>query len=48
MAHGKQETPVMQNFLNSFEIKPFVYGRAKLQKDTSLYFSVNTPVFPGE
>jgi len=46
IAYGKQETPAMRNFLNSFEIKPFVYNEAKLQRDTSLYFSVTTPVFP--
>lgn len=46
VAHGKQETPAMQEFLNSFEIKPFIYREPKLQKDTSLYFSVTTPVFP--
>lgn len=46
VAHGKQETTAMNDFLNSFEIKPFVYGEAKLQKDTSLYYSVSTPVFP--
>ena len=48
VAHGKQETPAMQEFLNSFEIKPFVYGEAKQQRDTLLYFTVNTPVFPEE
>ncbi|MBI5856036.1 MAG: TraB/GumN family protein [Sphingobacteriales bacterium] len=46
VAHGKKETAAMSNFLNSFEIRPFVYGNSKQQKDTSLYFSVNTPVFP--
>ena len=46
MAHGKKETPAMNNFLNSFEIKPLVYREAKVQKDTSLYFTVNTPVYP--
>ena len=46
VAHGRQETPAMTNFLNSFEIKPFVYGEAKQQKDTSLYYTVTTPVFP--
>ncbi len=46
VAHGKQETPAMVNFLNSFEVKPFVYGEAKQQKDTSLYFTVTTPVYP--
>ncbi len=46
IARGKQETTAMNDFLNSFEIKPFLYGEAKLQKDTSLYYTVNTPVFP--
>jgi uncharacterized protein YbaP (TraB family) len=46
IAYGKKETAAMNNFLNSFAIKPFVYGQAKQQKDTSLYFSVSTPVFP--
>lgn len=46
VAHGKSEIPVMNNFLNSFEIKPYEYGNARMRKDTSLYFSVNTPVFP--
>ncbi len=46
VAHGKQETPAMKSFLNSFEIKPFAYPAAKLQRDTSLYFTVTTPVFP--
>jgi uncharacterized protein YbaP (TraB family) len=47
-AHGKQETPQMNNFLNSFDIKPFLYGEAKQQKDTSLYYTVTTPVYPEE
>lgn len=46
IAHGKQEIPAMKNFLNSFEIKPFIYREAKQQKDTSLYFTVTTPVYP--
>ncbi|MBL7741325.1 MAG: TraB/GumN family protein [Chitinophagaceae bacterium] len=45
---GKQEIPKMQAFFNSFEIKPFVYGEAKERKDTSLYFTVKSPVFPDE
>ncbi|MEO7922301.1 MAG: TraB/GumN family protein [Chitinophagaceae bacterium] len=48
VAHGKQETAAMNNFLNSFGIKPFIYGNARLQKDSALYFSVTTPVFPEE
>ncbi len=46
VAHGKSETPAMDNFLNSFEIKSFIYDQARVQKDTSLYFTVNTPFFP--
>ncbi len=46
VAHGKQETAAMNNFLNSFEIKPFIYGESKYKKDTALYYSVLTPVFP--
>jgi hypothetical protein len=46
VAHGKKEVPKMQGFLNSFEIKPFVYGEVKERKDTSLYFTVKSPVFP--
>jgi uncharacterized protein YbaP (TraB family) len=46
IAHGKQEMPSMKNFINSFEIKPFFYNADKQQKDTSLYFTVTTPVFP--
>jgi len=48
LAHGKQESPAMTGFLNSFEIKPFAYGAARLQKDTSLYFTVSTPVYPAD
>jgi len=48
VAHGKQETPAMNSFLNSFEIKPFIYGETRLQKDTSLYYTVQTPVYPEE
>lgn len=46
VAHGKQEVPDMQRFLNSFEIKPLVYAMPRTERDTSLYFSVQTPVFP--
>ena len=43
VAHGKQETPEMKNFLNSFEIKPFVYGEAKERTDTALYYQRKKP-----
>ena len=46
VAHGKQETPAMSGFINSFEIKPYVYNEGKQQKDTSLYYTVTTPVYP--
>ncbi len=48
IAHGKQETPKMQAFLNSFQIKPYTYGDALERRDTSLYFTVKSPVFPEE
>lgn len=48
ITHGKKDVPAMRNFLNSFEIKPFVYKESKQQTDTSLYFSVSTPVYPDE
>jgi uncharacterized protein YbaP (TraB family) len=46
IAHGKQETTGIKNFLGSFEIKPFIYSAARERKDTALYFSVKSPVFP--
>lgn len=46
IAYGKEEKQVMQQFFNSFELKPLVYGEAKIQKDTSLYYTVTTPYFP--
>lgn len=45
IAHGRQET-VMNRFLNSFEIKPYTYSASKERQDTSLYYSVKSPVFP--
>jgi uncharacterized protein YbaP (TraB family) len=46
VAHGLQETAKMKDFLNSFEIKPFVYKESKDRKDTALYYTVKSPVFP--
>ena len=37
----------MMRFLNSFEIKNFVYKEPVVQKDTSLYYSVSSAWFPG-
>lgn len=46
ITHGKQEIPAMQNFLNSFEVRPLVYPVAQERKDTSLYYSALTPISP--
>ncbi len=48
VARAKQETTALQQFLNSFEIKPFVYGNSRQHKDSTLYYSVTTPYFPEE
>ena len=48
VAHGKQEDPKMTSFLNSFEIKPFIYPSATERKDTALYFTVKSPVYPDQ
>lgn len=47
VAHGRQETTGMKDFLNSFEIKPYIYGEPEERKDTALYYTVKSPVFPG-
>jgi len=44
VAHGKSENAKMIDFLNSFAITPFKYDEAKQLADTSLYFTVNSPV----
>ncbi len=46
IAHGRQEHTDMQRFLQTFELKPLQYRLPSLESDTSLYFSVSTPVFP--
>ena len=46
IAYGRQETPKMQAFLNSFEIKPFRYPALRERKDSALYYTVKTPVYP--
>jgi uncharacterized protein YbaP (TraB family) len=45
VAHGKQEN-IMNRFLNSFDITPFNYSVSKERKDTVMYYSVKSPVFP--
>lgn len=46
VAHGKQEVASMNSFLNSFEFSPVKYSAAIERKDTTLYYTVSTPVFP--
>lgn len=48
IALGKNETPAVKNFFNSFEIIPFVYGDAKQVQDTSLHFTASTTYYPVE
>lgn len=44
VAHSKTENPKMAEFINSFNITPFKYEKPKQFADTSLYFTVNSPV----
>ena len=44
IAKAQTENRTMQQFVNSFAVKPFVYGELKKEVDTALLFTVNTPV----
>jgi len=44
IAKADAENKSMQQFVNSFHVKPIVYGEAKKEVDTALYFTVRTPV----
>jgi uncharacterized protein YbaP (TraB family) len=46
IVHSAKDNPAMEQFINSFEFKPFIYGKDVLQKDTSLYYTVTTPFYP--
>ncbi len=48
MAHGRSEIGAMNNFINSFEIKPYSYENPSVKTDTVLKFTVTTPVYPAE
>ncbi|HEX2609119.1 MAG TPA: TraB/GumN family protein [Flavisolibacter sp.] len=48
IANGKKETPQMTRFLNSFSLKPLRYGPSRQQTDTTLFFSVSSPVLVNE
>ena len=44
VANAAAENPRMTQFLNSFSIKPLSYKEARQQADTSLFFTVSSPV----
>ncbi|HUC79896.1 MAG TPA: TraB/GumN family protein, partial [Flavisolibacter sp.] len=44
VAKAAQENKGMQQFINSFQVKPFTYGEAKAETDTALFYTVKTPV----
>ncbi|HYK57700.1 MAG TPA: hypothetical protein VEV15_14625, partial [Flavisolibacter sp.] len=44
VANAASENSKMRQFLQSFSIKPFIYKQAQNQTDTSLYFTVSSPV----
>ena len=46
VAHGRKENPDMQRFLNSFEIKEFLYQPLFVKKDTTLCYTVKTTFYP--
>jgi uncharacterized protein YbaP (TraB family) len=46
IAYSDNEQVKMQNFINSFQLIPFKYGISQVQTDTTLRFSVSTPVYP--
>jgi uncharacterized protein YbaP (TraB family) len=46
VAHGRKENAGMQTFLNSFEIKPFIYKKPFEKKDSSMYYTVKTTFYP--
>lgn len=46
VARSKKDNPGIDQFLNSFEIRPYIYGTPKQQRDTALYYSVTTPYYP--
>jgi uncharacterized protein YbaP (TraB family) len=44
ISRGKKESPQSSKFFQSFSITPFVYGKPFQQKDTALFYSVQSPV----
>ncbi|MBK6825758.1 MAG: hypothetical protein IPG86_02210 [Chitinophagaceae bacterium] len=48
IARGKQAQPVMTQFLQSFELKPFQYGQSGNHRDSLLYYSVTSSWYPDD
>jgi uncharacterized protein YbaP (TraB family) len=46
MARGKSDNPRLQQFLESFQVRAWSYGPSTERVDTSLYYRVQSPVFP--
>jgi len=46
IARYKKEDPNINRFLGSFTIQPFIYPAVKLRTDTTLHYTVQSPVFP--
>ena len=44
ITHGRKENATMKKFISSFSIHPFVYGDPVQQTDTTLHFTVSSPV----
>ncbi len=46
IAHGANDSPEIQRFFQSFRIESFQYGNTIARTDTSMKFTVSSPVFP--
>jgi len=46
IVHAAKDNAAIDQFINSFELLPFVYGSETQQKDTALYYTVTTPYYP--
>lgn len=46
MVRYKKENANVRRFIESFAVKPFVYPETKQRVDTSLHYTVQSPVFP--
>lgn len=46
IARYKNENANVRRFMESFTVQPFIYPAVKLHTDTSLHFTVRSPLFP--